>query len=52
MANEAASQMLVAHIKKNGNININQTSTPQGAIPNLNAIEAEKQRLAEWAFSS
>lgn len=52
IANEAASQRLLAHLKKSGNININQTPTPQGAAPNLNSIEAERQRLAEWAFSS
>lgn len=52
IANEAASQRLLAHLKKNGNININQTPTPQGAAPSLNSIEAERQRLAEWAFSS
>jgi hypothetical protein len=52
IANEAASQRLLAHLKKNGNININQTPTPQGAKPDLNGIEAERQRMAEWAFSS
>jgi hypothetical protein len=52
IANEAASQRLLAHLKKNGNININQTPTPQGAKPNLNSIEAERQRMAEWAFNS
>ena len=52
IANEAASQRLLAHLKKNGNININQTPTPQGAKPDLNSIEAERQRMAEWAFSS
>jgi hypothetical protein len=52
IANEAASQRLLAHLKKSGNININQTATPQGARPDLNGIEAERQRMAEWAFSS
>ena len=52
IANEAASQRLLAHLKKNGNININQTPTPQGTAPDLNGIEAERQRMAEWAFSS
>jgi len=52
IANEAASQRLLAHLKKNGNININQTPTPQGARPDLSSIEAERQRMAEWAFSS
>jgi len=52
IANEAASQRVLAHIKRNGNININQSPTPQGAKPDLNGIEAEKLRMAEWAFSS
>jgi hypothetical protein len=52
IANEAASQRLLAHLKNNGNININQTPTPQGAKPDLNGIEAERLRMAEWAFSS
>lgn len=52
IANEAASQRLLAHLKKNGNININQTATPQGTKPDLSGTEAERQRLAEWAFSS
>jgi hypothetical protein len=52
IANEAASQRLLAHLKKNGNININQTPTPQGAKPELNASLAEQERLANWAFSS
>ena len=52
IANEAASQRLLAHLKKNGNININQTATPQGTKPDLSGVEAERQRLAEWAFSS
>jgi len=52
IANEAASQRLLAHLKNNGNININQTPTPQGAKPDLNGIEAERLRMAEWAFNS
>lgn len=52
IANEAASQRLLAHLKNNGNININQTPTPQGTKPDLSGAEAERQRLAEWAFSS
>jgi hypothetical protein len=52
IANEAASQRLLAHLKKSGNININQTATPQGAKPDLSGIEAERLRMAEWAFSS
>lgn len=52
IANEAASQRLLAHLKKSGNININQTATPQGAKPDLNGAEAERLRMAEWAFSS
>jgi len=52
IANEAASLRVLAHIKRNGNININQTPTPQGAKPDLNGIEAERLRMAEWAFSS
>ena len=52
IANEAASQRLLAHLKKSGNININQTPTPQGAKPDLNGTEAERLRMAEWAFSS
>ena len=47
-ANEAAAQAVLAHIKKSGNININQP-TPQG-IPKPNA-DAERDRLAAWAFS-
>jgi hypothetical protein len=48
VANEAASQRLLAHLKKTGNINLNQT-TPQGTpTPNANA---ERDRLAAWAFS-
>jgi hypothetical protein len=52
IANEAASQRLLAHLKKSGNININQTATPQGTKPDLNSIESERLRMAEWAFSS
>ena len=52
IANEAASQRLLAHLKKNGNININQTPTPQGAKPDLNTNQAEMERLANWAFNS
>ena len=52
IANEAASQRLLAHLKKSGNININQTATPQGAKPDLNGVEAERLRMAEWAFST
>ena len=52
IANEAASQRVLAHIKRNGNININQSPTPQGAKPELNATLAEQERLANWAFSS
>jgi hypothetical protein len=52
IANEAASQRLLAHLKKSGNININQSPTPQGAKPDLNGTEAERLRMAEWAFSS
>ena len=51
VANEAASQKMLAHLKKNGNININQTPTPQGTTPTLNTT-AEQERLANWAFSS
>jgi hypothetical protein len=48
IANEAASQRLLAHLKKTGNININQP-TPQG-IPTPSP-DAERDRLAAWAFS-
>jgi hypothetical protein len=48
-ANEAASQRLLAHIKKSGNVTINQT-TPQGT-PNPNP-NAEMDALADWAFGS
>jgi len=51
VANEAASQKMLSHLKKNGNININQTPTPQGMTPSLNTT-AEQERLANWAFSS
>lgn len=50
VANEAASQRLVAHLKKNGNININQTPTPQGTAPSMNPNLQEQ--LANWAFGS
>ena len=47
VANEAASQRLVAHIKKSGNITINNP-TPQGQPQqNPNAL---MDSLAEWAF--
>lgn len=47
VANEAASQRLVAHFKKSGNITINNT-TPQGQPQqNPNAL---MDSLAEWAF--
>lgn len=52
IANEAASQRLLAHLKKNGNININQTPTPQGTKPDLNTNAAEMERLANWAFNA
>ena len=52
IANEAASQRLLAHLKNNGNININQTPTPQGTKPDLNTNQAEMERLANWAFNS
>jgi hypothetical protein len=51
VANEAASQKMLSHLKKNGNININQTPTPQGTTPTLNTT-VEQERLANWAFSS
>lgn len=48
-ANEAASQRLLAHIRKSGNVTINQT-TPQGTpTPNPNA---QMDALADWAFGS
>ncbi len=47
VANEAASQRLVAHIKKSGNITINNP-TPQGQPQqNPNAL---MDSLADWAF--
>jgi hypothetical protein len=52
IANEAASQRMLAHFKNNGNININQTPTPQGAKPTLNSNQAEMERLANWAFNA
>lgn len=48
-ANEAASQRLLAHIRKSGNVTINQT-TPQGT-PTQNP-NAQMDSLADWAFSS
>jgi hypothetical protein len=48
-ANEAASQRLLAHIKKSGNVTINQT-TPQGT-PTQNP-NAQMDALADWAFGS
>jgi hypothetical protein len=50
VANEAASQRLVAHLKKTGNININQTPTPQGTAPSMNPNLQDQ--LANWAFGS
>ncbi len=52
VANEAASQRLLAHLKKSGNINLNQTPTPQGTAPSLNPNSAIQEQLANWAFSS
>ena len=52
VANEAASQRLLAHLKKSGNINLNQTPTPQGTTPSLNPNAAIQEQLANWAFSS
>ena len=52
IANEAASQRLLAHLKKTGNININQTSTPQGTTPNINTNASVQEQLANWAFGS
>ena len=48
VANEAASQRLLAHLKTSGNINLNQT-TPQGT-PTPDP-KSEQDRLADWAFS-
>lgn len=48
VANEAASQRLLAHLKKTGNINLNQP-IPQGT-PKQDP-KSEQDRLAEWAFS-
>lgn len=49
VANEAASQRLLAHLKKSGNVNLNPT-TPQGtATPNPNA---QMDSLADWAFGN
>ena len=48
VANEAASQRLVAHIKKSGNVTINNNTSPQGTPQqNPNAL---MDSLAEWAF--
>lgn len=52
VANEAASQRLLAHLKKSGNVSINQTPTPQGTAPSLNPNAAVQEQLANWAFSS
>jgi hypothetical protein len=52
VANEAASQRLLAHLKKSGNINLNQNPTPQGTTPSLNPNAAIQEQLANWAFSS
>lgn len=49
VANEAASQRLLAHLKKTGNITLNQP-TPQGAVKQ--SPNADMDRLAAWAFSS
>ena len=49
VANEAASQRLLAHLKKTGNITLNQ-QTPQGAVKQ--SPNADMDRLAAWAFSS
>ena len=49
VANEAASQRLLAHLKKTGNITLNQ-QTPQGAVQQT--PNADMDRLAAWAFSS
>ena len=49
VANEAASQRLLAHLKKSGNVNLNPT-TPQGtATQNPNA---QMDSLADWAFGN
>lgn len=48
VANEAASQRLLAHLKKSGNITLNNQTTPQGQPQqNPNAL---MDSLAEWAF--
>lgn len=52
VANEAASQRLLAHLKKSGNVSINQNPTPQGTAPSLNPNAAIQEQLANWAFSS
>ena len=52
VANEAASQRLLAHLKKSGNISLNQNPTPQGTAPSLNPNAAIQEQLANWAFGS
>jgi hypothetical protein len=52
VANEAASQRLLAHLKKSGNISLNQNPTPQGTAPSLNPNAAIQEQLANWAFNS
>jgi hypothetical protein len=48
VANEAASQRLLAHLKKSGNITLNNTTSPQGQPQqNPNAL---MDSLADWAF--
>jgi hypothetical protein len=48
VANEAASQRLLAHLKKSGNITLNNTTSPQGTPQqNPNAL---MDSLADWAF--
>ena len=49
VANEAASQRLLAHLKKSGNVNLNPI-TPQGT-PTQNP-NAQMDSLADWAFSN
>ena len=50
IANEAASQRLLAHLKKTGNININQTPTPQG-IPHQISIHQSERRISKGFWS-
>jgi len=52
VANEAASQRLLAHLKKSGNVTLNQNPTPQGTAPSLNPNAAIQEQLANWAFGS